>query len=762
MKKMNNKIYIMFAMAMMLMTTVMAVDYPQGSDVILSYNNIASGLPYPYYGDATLLSNYIILAQNYINLLLNGTYANLSIVETDPIYTAKSTELIGNASEGATAYTWGNHASEGYFTSIDNFTGTLTDDKFCTYDSSGTINCTSAGGVTDLTGYFDSINNFTGTLTDSKLCLYDNSGTINCTASLGGYNDSLLWTNATNQQIEINLNTLKISYNDSTIVNDLQTTVSGIISYNDSTVVNDLQTAESLNTLKISYNDSTVVNGLQSTVSGIVSYNDSTQVNTLQTDVLNLNGSVEGRTAYNDSTVVNTLQTDVLNLNASVEAKTYYNDSTQVNTLQSQMTTALGYYTNASNGNTAYTWGDHELENYINGSGSTGFIPMFANADEIEDSIISQDVNGIKIGGGYSAGGISLLNNGSGWFADDLLIGGDLWTVASTSVNGSFLPTVNATYNLGSEDLTWENIYVNSIAVEDMQITGEASFLDNLYADQLRLGIGEGNTYIYFYEAGSATNEYIMWDDASTQWNFSDDVNVVGTLYLNGVTLISYNDSTVVNTLQTDVTNLNASVEGRTAYNDSTQVNQLQADIISHNTSIEARLTAEVDGSITNEIQNIFQTIETSSGFNPVADSPTDALRLYAGSGITVTGDSTTDTVTIANTYTSYNDSTEVNILQTNVGYLQGENTTIYSLLSPKASPTFTGYAIIPAIAGTEINSTNITISGKIQTSSYYNSTLTHGSANTFVTMMDWGNVSIATNGTHICLVGKGKLCVES
>lgn len=61
-------------------------------------------------------------------------------------------------------------------------------------------------------------------------------------------------------------------------------------------------------------------------------------------------------------------------------------------------------------------------------------------------------------------------------------------------------------------------------------------------------------------------------------------------------------------------------------------------------------LTAEVDGSTTNELQSIFQTISTTSGTSPVADSTTDTLALTAGTGVTVTGDSSADSVTFAST----------------------------------------------------------------------------------------------------------------
>jgi hypothetical protein len=47
---------------------------------------------------------------------------------------------------------------------------------------------------------------------------------------------------------------------------------------------------------------------------------------------------------------------------------------------------------------------------------------------------------------------------------------------------------------------------------------------------------------------------------------------------------------------------------------------------------------------------NSFETISTSSGTSPVADSATDTLNLTAGSNITIIGDSSTDTVTISST----------------------------------------------------------------------------------------------------------------
>ena len=47
---------------------------------------------------------------------------------------------------------------------------------------------------------------------------------------------------------------------------------------------------------------------------------------------------------------------------------------------------------------------------------------------------------------------------------------------------------------------------------------------------------------------------------------------------------------------------------------------------------------------------NSFETISTTSGTAPVADSSTDTLTLTAGTGVTITGDGTTDTITVAAT----------------------------------------------------------------------------------------------------------------
>lgn len=70
--------------------------------------------------------------------------------------------------------------------------------------------------------------------------------------------------------------------------------------------------------------------------------------------------------------------------------------------------------------------------------------------------------------------------------------------------------------------------------------------------------------------------------------------------------------------------------------------------------------------------QNLFETINASSGTNPVADSTTDTLNVTGGTGITVTGDASTDTITIASTIVDTDTNAETECAGTTT-YLDGE-----------------------------------------------------------------------------------------
>jgi hypothetical protein len=83
------------------------------------------------------------------------------------------------------------------------------------------------------------------------------------------------------------------------------------------------------------------------------------------------------------------------------------------------------------------------------------------------------------------------------------------------------------------------------------------------------------------------------------------------------------------------------------AYMDDTVLSEAQVDAYANNNGY---LTSEVDGSTTNELQNIFQTVATPDANNPSADGTADTLTLANGSGVTISSNGTTDTITIATT----------------------------------------------------------------------------------------------------------------
>ncbi|MCA9324102.1 hypothetical protein KC992_03280 [Candidatus Saccharibacteria bacterium] len=96
-------------------------------------------------------------------------------------------------------------------------------------------------------------------------------------------------------------------------------------------------------------------------------------------------------------------------------------------------------------------------------------------------------------------------------------------------------------------------------------------------------------------------------------------------------------------------------IDGTITFADINQNSCLGTQIMKWNGSIWTCANDEVDdadASSTNELQNLFGTFSTSSGTSPVADSTSDTLSLVAGSNVTITGDSSTDTITIAASFT--------------------------------------------------------------------------------------------------------------
>ena len=73
-----------------------------------------------------------------------------------------------------------------------------------------------------------------------------------------------------------------------------------------------------------------------------------------------------------------------------------------------------------------------------------------------------------------------------------------------------------------------------------------------------------------------------------------------------------------------------------------------RAEGLSSSTSTVLRLVTTATDQDT--LQDLFQHIDVPTGSDPVADSDSDVLRLLAGNGVTISGDATTDSVTISMT----------------------------------------------------------------------------------------------------------------
>ncbi|MCC6932544.1 MAG: tail fiber domain-containing protein, partial [Deltaproteobacteria bacterium] len=102
----------------------------------------------------------------------------------------------------------------------------------------------------------------------------------------------------------------------------------------------------------------------------------------------------------------------------------------------------------------------------------------------------------------------------------------------------------------------------------------------------------------------------------------------------------------------------------------------------------------EVDGSTSNELQNIFQTFDAPAGTDPVADSTTDTLTLAAGGIVSITGNAASDTLTISATEVDGSTTNELSTLTcTNAATsCSGSGTTAYTITGDATGDCDSGY----------------------------------------------------------------------
>jgi len=83
--------------------------------------------------------------------------------------------------------------------------------------------------------------------------------------------------------------------------------------------------------------------------------------------------------------------------------------------------------------------------------------------------------NDVNVGGGYSAGGITLIGQGndlgSGQFAKDILLDGDIISIIDIEINQSFIPSLDLFSILGNLSQRWDNLFVRRIEAGNLTLT---------------------------------------------------------------------------------------------------------------------------------------------------------------------------------------------------------------------------------------------------------------------------------------------------
>ncbi|MBP9852484.1 MAG: hypothetical protein QG629_319 [Patescibacteria group bacterium] len=210
-----------------------------------------------------------------------------------------------------------------------------------------------------------------------------------------------------------------------------------------------------------------------------------------------------------------------------------------------------------------------------------------------------------------------------------------------------------------SSDSQTLSLSADSLSILNGNSVSLAGYLDNTDAQELSYNTG---THVLSISGSAATvNLSALLDNTDTQ-SISRSGN---TISISGssstVDLSPYVNADTLASLSCSANQVAKWVSGAWACaNDvDTQLTEAQVDAYANNNGYLTSFT-EVDGSTTNELQNLFLTVATPDGNNPAADGQTDILTLANGAGISITSDGATDTITIASTLGTSIDSSEI------------------------------------------------------------------------------------------------------
>ncbi len=121
---------------------------------------------------------------------------------------------------------------------------------------------------------------------------------------------------------------------------------------------------------------------------------------------------------------------------------------------------------------------------------------------QVTNDLTIQTTNDLTVGGGYSAGGVTLYatggDKGSGFFANDILLDGEVIAINDIEINESFIPVRDNFEKLGNHTNRFSDGYVVNIRSGNVTLTANTNLtiIGNLTVDGTTLVVDEVNNRV--------------------------------------------------------------------------------------------------------------------------------------------------------------------------------------------------------------------------------------------------------------------------